>query len=355
MKRTPALLFASLLVCAGSVASQGLQPASTLVLPAIGSAPETGLHYGAYVMRQFAQRDADTPADRLELLLQGTTKGQFQAYLWPSLFLAGGDWHLTGQLGGRYWPTPYYGRGNDIPLDAEAEIYELTGFDSEIGASYRVRPNLRLGILGFADYEDIDDDPDNALLGESVRGFEGGFYTGLGAFMTWDTRDHRDWPTQGSITYLEGRQAIGLIGSDADFGGYTFFSRRYIRVGDDVIALGLNYEYGCISTPFSRLPRPSGSTNLRGADGAFWVDHHLLGTQAEYRATLTDRWAVTGFLDSAQVSETLDGFGVERAHLSLGAGIRYATMAENRFNVRLDVGWVDFESVGLVISVGEAF
>lgn len=349
------LLLAGTISCASSLQAQELQPANTVILPAIGSNPETGFQYGAYVMRQFAQTEANTPADRLEVVIQGTTKGQFQAYIWPNIFFSEGDWNLTGQLGGRYWPTPYYGQSNDTPLDAEPEIYELTAFDSEIGASYRIRPGLRMGLLAFADYESISDDPDNALLDSSVRGFDGGFYTGLGIYATRDTRNHRDWPTQGTLTYAEGRQAIGLMGSDSDFGGISLLSRGYFAVGDDVIALGLNYQFGCITTPFTRLPRPNGSTSLRGANGALWIDHHMFGTQAEYRKTLTDRWAVTGFLDTAQVAPTLDGFGIDRSHLSLGAGVRYATMETSRFNIRADIGWVDFESVGLVISVGEAF
>lgn len=349
------LILASALCCIGSLQAQPLQPASTVLLPAIGSSPETGFQYGAYVMRQFAQTDANTPANRLEMVVQGTTKGQFQANLWPNFFFSEGDWNLTGQLGGRFWPTPYFGQSNDTPLDAEPETYELTAFDSELGAAYRVLPNVRLGLLAFADYEHISDDPDNPLLNSSVRGFDGGFYTGLGAFATWDTRDNRDWPTQGYLTYLEGRQAIGLMGSDSDFGGISFRQRGYYAVGDDVIALGLNYEFGCITTPFTRLPRPNGATSLRGANGALWIDHHMIGTQAEYRKTLTDRWAVTGFLDTAQVAPTLDEFSIDRSHLSLGAGLRYSTMASSRFNVRADIGWVDFESVGLIISVGEAF
>jgi hypothetical protein len=71
--------------------------------------------------------------------------------------------------------------------------------------------------------------------------------------------------------------------------------------------------------------------------------------------TLSQRWAVTGFLDTAQVAGELSEFGADRFHTSVGGGIRYSTIADSRFNIRADFGLVDMESFGFAISVGEAF
>ena len=81
----------------------------------------------------------------------------------------------------------------------------------------------------------------------------------------------------------------------------------------------------------------------------------MLGLQSEYRMTLSQRWAVTGFLDTAQVAGSLNELGADRFHTSIGGGIRYSTITNSRFNIRVDVGLVDMESVGFTISVGEAF
>lgn len=338
-----------------SVQAENLKPANWVLLPAIGSSPETGFQYGAYVMRQFEQTSLNKPQDRLELLLQGTAKGQFQAYIWPDFYVAGGDWNLYGTLGGKYWPTPYYEQGNDTSFDDDEEIYDLTTFESEFGAAYRVTPTLRIGGLVFADNESIEDDAGDPLLSGDQRGYEGGFYSGLGLTARWDTRNDRDWPTAGSQASITGRQYFEFLGSDSNFGTIDTDFGHFIALGDDVIALGATYDFGCETTPFSRLPRPAGARTLRGANGNLWSDHHLLGLQSEYRMTLTQRWAVTGFLDTAQVAETLSDFGPDRFHTSVGGGIRYSTLADSRFNIRADIGLVDMESVGFVISVGEAF
>ena len=339
----------------GSVQAENLKPANWVVLPAIGSSPETGFQYGAYVMRQFEQVSLNQPQDRLELLLQGTAKGQFQAYIWPDFYVAGGDWNLYGTLGGKYWPTPYYEQGNETGFDDNEEIYDLTTLETEFGAAYRVTPTLRVGGIVFADEERIEDDGSDPLLSSDQRGYEGGFYSGLGLTARWDTRNDRDWPTAGSQASFTGRQYFEFLGSDDNFGTIETDVGHYIALGDDVIALGASYDYGCETTPFSRLPRPAGARTLRGADGNLWVDHHLLGLQSEYRMTLSERWAVTGFLDTAQVASELSEFGADRFHTSVGGGIRYSTIANSRFNIRADVGLVDMESVGFAISVGEAF
>ncbi len=345
----------TLAATAVSVQAENLKPAGWVLLPAIGSSPETGFQYGAYVMRQFAQTNLSEPQDRLELLLQGTTKGQFQAFVWPNYFVAGGDWNLTGKVGGKYWPTPYFGQSNDIDFDDTEENYELSTFESEFGAAYRVTPSVRLGGLVFLEHETVDGDDNDPLLNDSILGTDGGLYSGLGVTALWDTRDDRDWPTQGTELSLEYRQYSEALGSDYSFGHLFSTLGHYINIGDDVLALGLNYQWGSEDTPVTRLPRPAGASTLRGADGNRWIDHHLLGTQAEYRLTINDRWAVTGFMDTAQVADTFGDMGFDRFHTSLGGGVRWSTMSASRFNVRFDIGWVDMESIGFAISVGEAF
>lgn len=339
----------------GAAQAEELKPAGWVLLPAIGSSPETGFQYGVYALHQFAQTAVGEPQDRLSFLLQGTSEGQYQANIQPDIFLAGGDWNLTGGLAGMYWPTPYYGQSNDIDLDAEEESYELTAFTAEAGAAYAVLPALRLGGLVFVESEEIKDDADNTLLSASDTGFDGGRYVGLGVTARWDTSDDRDWPTRGTLAQAELRQYSVSLGSDYDFVRLDTAASQYMPLGSNVIALGVNYAYGNDDTPFSRLPRPSGEASLRGADGNLWVGHHLFGLQTEYRHTLNERWAVTGFVDAAQVADDPDDLAWSRFHTALGGGVRYATLAGSRFNVRADIALVDAESIGFTISVGEAF
>lgn len=349
------MLRTALIALVGTLGAEELRPAGWVLLPAIGSSPETGFQYGGYVMRQFAQTDTHDPQDRLELLLQGTTKGQFKAFVWPNFFVADGDWSLSGKLGGRYWPTTYFGQSNDVSLEEEGEVYALKTLESEAGASYRFTSELYIGALIFAEYEAIEDDADSGLLNDGVRGFSGGLYSGVGLDVAWSNQDDRDWPTQGSEIDAQIRQYSRYLGSEIDFTTLYSDAAHVIQISDDVLALGISYQFGNVGSPFTRLPQPSGSHSLRGANGNRWSGHHLLGTQTEYRMTVSPRWAVVGFLDTAQVADDLNQVTLDRFHTSLGAGVRFATMAGSRFNIRGDIGLVDMESVNFTISVGEAF
>lgn len=339
----------------GVAQAEELKPSGWVVLPAIGSSPETGFQYGIYALHQFAQTAVGEPQDRWSFLLQGTSEGQYQANIKPDIFLAGGQWNLSGKLSGMYWPTRYYGQSNDIELDAGNESYELTAFDAEAGISYAVLSPLRFGGLVLVESEDIKDDASNPLLSNSDLGFDGGLYVGLGLTARWDTRDDRDWPTRGTLAQAEVRQYHASLGSDYDFIRLDATASQYLPLGSNLIALGVNYGYGNEDTPFARLPRPTGKASLRGADGNLWIGQHLLGLQSEYRHTLTDRWAITGFIDAAQVADDTEDLAWSRFHNALGGGVRYATLAGTRFNVRVDIAYVDMESLGFTISVGEAF
>lgn len=345
----------ALALSVGVAQAEELSPAGWVILPAIGSSPETGFQYGAYVLHQFAQTAEDEPQDRLALLLQGTSEGQYQVAIQPDFYVAGGDWNLSSYVSAQYWPTTYYGESNNTDLDADAETYELTAFNAEGSAAYAVLPNLRLGALVFVESEDIEDDTDVAILTSDELGFEGGLFVGMGIKASWDTSDDRDWPTQGTLAQTELRQYSEALGSDYEFLLVNSAVSHYLPFGDNVLALGGNYAYGDDNTPFSRLPRPAGDSSLRGADGNLWIGHHRFGLQSEYRHTLTDRWAVTGFVDAAQVADDSDDLAWRRFHTAIGGGVRYAAMPDSRFNVRGDLALVDGESLGFTISVGEAF
>jgi outer membrane translocation and assembly module TamA len=72
------------------------------------------------------------------------------------------------------------------------------------------------------------------------------------------------------------------------------------------------------------------------------------------RKTLGPKWAGVAFFDSIQVAPSLAELQLRDFHYSTGLGVRFATTPD-RFNIRLDVGWVDAQNLNFAITVGEAF
>ncbi|MFQ3231128.1 BamA/TamA family outer membrane protein [Reinekea sp.] len=345
------------LLAATVTTAEPLKPAAWVPLPAVGSSPETGFQYGAYVMRIFAQSAPEQPQNRLEVLLQGTTEGQFQAYLWPNFFVDQGNWNIKGKVGGRYWPSGYFGQGNNT--GDESDQYANTTVEGSVTANYLFTPSIRIGISARAENHEIEDitDPEgteSTLLTNSVIGLNGGLYNGVGAEFIFDQRDNIDWPTQGQLASLEWDIYTSSLGSDKDFSLLNLEAAQYLAIADDVLAVSGQFTLASDDTPFTHLPRPSGDGTLRGANGNRWIDNTSIGIQTEYRKTLSSKWAAVGFLDTFQVSPAIGDFSLTEFHYSIGAGVRFA-MTPDRFNIRFDLGYVDLDSVSFAITVGEAF
>ena len=332
-----------------------LKPAAWVPLPAVGSSPETGYQYGAYVMRIFPQQTPNVPQNRLELLLQGTAQGQYQAYLWPNVFLNDGNLQVKGSLGGRYWPSTYYGEGNSTALNGDP--YSDTTVESAVTMNIKSSTSVAYGGSLFAEYHKIENLNDSAatlLLNSSISGSQGGFYSGIGLNVALDTRDNIDWPSMGQSVLARLDWYSPAIGSDINFNLLAIDVSHYIALADDVIALSASVNFASKKTPFTHLPRPSGDRTLRGANGQRWRDNRSLGLQSEYRKVISNRWAVVGFIDTFQVADQLSDLTISHFHVSTGVGARFA-MTPDRFNIRFDIGWVDADSFNLAISVGEAF
>jgi outer membrane protein assembly factor BamA len=354
MKRTLIYAF-SLLATLGN--AEDLKPAAWVPLPAVGSSPETGFQYGAYVMRIFEQTQINEPQNRLELLLQGTTEGQYQAYIWPNIFVDQGKWNIKGQLGGRYWPSGYFGQSNNA--EDSYDQYADTTIEGSITTNYLLTPAVRFGLSARIENHQIDDIEDtegteSELLSASVVGVEGGLYSGVGAELIYDRRDNIDWPTQGQLATIQWDLFSKSLGSDYDFNVLKLKATQYVALASDVLAISSQVSQASDNTPFTHLPRPSGDRTLRGANGNRWIDNTSLGFQAEYRKPLSTKWAAVGFFDSVQVAPSLEEIQLIDFHYSIGAGVRFA-MTPDRFNIRFDIGYVDLETVSFAITVGEAF
>jgi len=335
--------------------AQDLKPAAWIPLPAIGSSPETGFQYGAYVMRIFPQKSPQTPQNRLEILIQGTTQGQYQAYAWPNLYVAHGNWNISGKLGGKYWPSDYYGQDNQTSDDGDS--YADSAVEGSISATHKLTDTLYIGASLLSEWHSIENSLDVAepkLLDATVTGQGGGVYNGLGLSAQIDTRDNADWSRSGHLLTSRLELYSESMGSDLNFYLAELSAARFITVGPDVLAMQVHSQLASANTPFTHLSRPTGDGTLRGANGNRWIDFSALGGQLEYRKILGQKWAAVAFFDTMQVAPSLTELQLTQFHYSTGAGVRFATTPD-RFNIRLDVGWVDGQDLNFAITVGEAF
>ena len=106
----------ALALFAGTAGAQ----ARTFILPYFGSAPETGLQYGATVFRvgQPAS-DSVTRPSTSQLFASYTAKGQARAFAEVDRWSLANSWHVIGHLEWERFPLPYYGMGDTTTASSE--------------------------------------------------------------------------------------------------------------------------------------------------------------------------------------------------------------------------------------------
>src|SRR5690349_14876149 len=159
---TLASAFAALSVPAAARA-QDAGSARTFVLPYLGSAPETGIQYGATAFRVRQPSDTATRPSTAQLFASYTAKRQARIFAEVDRWTAGSDWHLTGHLEWKRFPLPFYGFG-DSAAEANEEFYTPTGFLGAVVVQRRVRgPFYLLGGYGYQGFRITPSSADGAL------------------------------------------------------------------------------------------------------------------------------------------------------------------------------------------------
>ena len=333
--------------------------ARTLVLPYLGSAPETGLQYGATVFRVRQPRDPVTRPSTWQLFASYTAKSQAKLFLEMDRWTAGNDWRVTGRLEWQRFPLPYYGSGDRSPDEAE-ELYTPRGTLASAAVQRRIRgPLYALGALRLQDQDIVATDSAGVLRRGLVPGSSGGRIAQVQGGAIWDTRDDIFAPRTGA--FVQGSAAIAskAITSDFDFTRVVVDGRRYVPVGERaVLALQLVAEgTGGREAPFDQLSLAGGSSYLRGYVRGRFRDRHLVAAQAEYRAPVTSRLGWAAFAGGGRIAPRVADLVGSDARLlpSYGLGVRWRLFSTSRTNIRVDYGRGTAGQGGLYVALNEAF
>jgi hypothetical protein len=339
-------------------ADVALPRARTVVLPYVGSAPETGLQYGATVFRIRQPADSLTRPSTAQLFANYTAKSQARAFVEVDRWTAHNTWRVTGRVEWQRFPLPYYGFGDDAPASAE-ETYTPRGVIALATAQRRVRgPLYAVAGYRFQDFDIVETADAGALRLGRVVGSRGGRVAQFQAGALWDSRDNVFAPRRGAFVQATGSAAAGALGSEFNFRRLVVDARRFFEVGERrVVAVQGVVEGTGGDAPFDQVSLVGGSSYLRGYARGRFRDRHLASLQAEYRAPLVGRlgWAV--FAGGGRVAPRLRDLvgGDARILPSYGLGARWLLFARSHSTVRVDYGRGANGQSGLYVAFNEAF
>lgn len=322
--------------------------------PVVGSSTETGFQFGALAVRFFEPDSPDSRTSTVDFLGYTTTEGQYHLSVSPDIYFDQDRYHFYARVRGEYWPDKFYGIGNETP-EENAEDYEATRLGTVLKFERKFWDLVYVGGVYNFETEDIEDDDRGTTITGDVTGADGGIVSGLGYTVSIDRRDNVNDARDGIYALLESVFFDEAIGSDFRYASHNLDLRSYATLTKRT---GLAFR-GYLrmvrgEIPFQALSTPDGYSMLRGIETGRYRDRDMAALQAELRYPIYWRFGGTLFVETAQVAHELSALRNDGWKVGAGAGLRFALNPSERFNVRLDVSWVD-GGVGVTLGVREAF
>ena len=332
---------------------------STVVLPVLGSTPDTGFLFGALAL-QFFSLDPDLPDARPSTFSPTfvyTSKRQVMVFLGLGLVGSDNRTELDIVPSYVYFPDSFFGIGRDVDVDTDEETYTSEAFATDVRFARRVRGDWRVGVDGrvlrhrLAEVED-----GGQLAGGAYLGTAKSWLNILGPSVSLDSRDNTWAPRRGLWLQAIARFAGPALGSDYAMDELVLDLRGYRTVGADLVLAGqalLTRQAGDV--PFFAMPRLGGDRGLRGYRGGLYRDKTAALARLELRREhLWGRLGGVVFAGIGDVAPDPAALTLAAQLWSAGGGLRFMLDEKERVNIRVDVG-VGNGDGGFFLSLGEAF
>ena len=329
-----------------------------LILPIIAKSIETGWSFGGAAAATFRLNNRDTLSrtSNVEGVALYTTRRQFVTAINGSIYFPGERFIVSDQLSYSSFPDEFWGLGKRAP-DSSKESYSFRQYYVFLHLQYQIGKNLFLGVV----YQnqrvfDIEHRAGDIFDKENVLGRFGYHISGLGASVTYDTRNNAFAPDRGVMLQFYFDQFAPCFGSNYLYTSYVIDLRRFIRIyRDQILALQILGNFNTGQVPLRSLATLGGSSTMRGYYAGRYRDRNSAVLQAEYRMPIFWRFSAVGFADMGNVGPALKDVNLQHFKYSYGGGLRVALNRSEKLNLRLDYGLAKGGSNGFYLQLGEAF
>lgn len=323
------------------------------VIPIIFSSPDTRIGIGAVPNVVFhTSEEARSSNSRLEATY--TQNHQFNLRLSSSVWLPANRYRFEVRLQFQDWPTSFYGIGNNVSVE-QSEKYASRIFITTAEIQRRIAPDTYAGFRHDIRKDDIHSVEEVGQLAEGgILGSDGGFSSGIGAFVGYDTRDHVLYPTDGQFVQVGTRLFYPAWGSEFEYARHRIEARTYHTVDERRVVAGQFVAAFASGDPPFQMYSTVGEL-LRAYGSSRYIDRNMLAARVEYRHTpVFWRFGYALFVGGGRVGPDFGNFDLGSAHLSAGAGIRFQIIPSEQVVVRWDFA-VGTRTTGTHLDFGEAF
>lgn len=322
---------------------------SVNVYPSVGADPASGVSFGIMPVVIIAPKNPTEYS-------QSATLVNFLAYStrnWLNLKIDGLVYTKSGDEIKGVWnyvsaPDHFYGikqtERNYNPEEFNFRENKLRGSYSK-----KLPANMFAGLLADISHVSVD--------GLSDFEQKNTFLMGLGPILSYDTRNHVNYPSKGSFVSAGFLHFPKLSEQNYSFRSVEFDARHFISVYKDYILAGNFYSaasYGDI--PFYYLPQLGGRSRMRGISNKFmYINTHVTYVQAEMRKHVWGRFGVVAFGAAGNAYSSLRTVSMEHNKFVYGVGLRFLTSEDEKLNLRIDYGRGSSNDSGVYIVMREVF
>jgi len=328
--------------------------------PQFSYADDTGFLAGviSYSRFQFKDFPKHIPKQKVTIQTVYTSKKQLSLMLEPFLFTKDGLYEFETEFTYRHFPSEFYEIGN-TNFNAESEKYTSQRFSVDFIVKRKI--NNSWFLLGLAEFykSDLTKTQNDGILKEKlVPGSEPFSLVGLGSGLMYDTRNSTTYPTSGELIKFEFNGYNNLFGSDYNFMQFQFVASKYLSLAENhTLAISSNLVFTDDIAPFQKLPHLG--DQLRAFPDEIFINKKSYTLRSEYRvfpfsSKILKRLGFVLFFESGEVASEITSFSINNLRCSYGGGLRFTVFKEDRFNLRLDIGFCQ-ENSSFEISGGEAF
>jgi hypothetical protein len=312
--------------------------------PFVSYAIETDWVFGLAKYNGFRIRSGDIPDSLIQPssitgLIYYTVNNQYKITANADLMFGQNQYKTTFGFAYFYYPSLYYGLGNDTKVEDERVVlYKTLKLHAKF--MYNVTKSWYLGI-GYDYINDFQVEFDTIYSERDtlLKEFEG-VQSGLELSYTRETRDNRINAKKGSYIFADYQFFTKWLGSKFKYRVLTIDLRKYITPLKFLTIAGQLYsEAATGDVPVQSMAFLGGPDRMRGIYAGRYRDKTSITGQIELRFPLV--WIISGvtFASVGQVAPDYRSYYMDGFKLAGGWGLRLMIDSATRSTIRLDFGF----------------
>ena len=339
--------------------SNAVKKNNLAVFPIVARSIETGWAFGivnSLTFRPF-KHDTNTRTSSLQGIGIYTSNKQLICVLNGTTYFKKEHYVLNYQISYSKFPDKFWGLGKYADK-SNMENYSFRQFYFYGHLQRKIKGHFfGGGILEHQRVMDVSYTQGGIFDQQKIVGRNGYRVMGIGASITYDTRNHAFVPNKGSFAQVSLTHFNPILGSDFLYSNLIIDAKKYIRVYKNQVLALRTYGFFNLGSeiPLRSQASLGGANEMRGYYDGRYKDNNMILAMLEYRLPLYKRFGAAFFCSGGNVGNTLSEVNFEAFKFCYGSGIRFALNRKEKLNIRIDYGFSISKSSGLYVQIGEAF